>query len=121
VDPAHAGATGVSRAPSRLRAPRPRTGKLGYDIESRIPGSDKLRFIEVKGRVSDAVTITVTRNEIQQPSWSFSDGDDHLGVVRRATRDDRSPVGRGQSLRATRGEPDGRHTHRAVTGQGENT
>ncbi|MBI2800240.1 MAG: DUF3883 domain-containing protein [Gammaproteobacteria bacterium] len=38
--------------------------KLGYDIESRIPGSGKLRFVEVKGRVSSAPTITVTRNEI---------------------------------------------------------
>ena len=26
--------------------------KLGYDIESRIPGTGKLRFIEVKGRIS---------------------------------------------------------------------
>ncbi len=38
--------------------------KLGYDIESRVPGSGHLRFIEVKGRVSGAATITVTRNEI---------------------------------------------------------
>ncbi len=38
--------------------------KLGYDIESRIPGSGKLRFVEVKGRVAGAPTITVTRNEI---------------------------------------------------------
>ncbi|WP_353739891.1 DUF3883 domain-containing protein [Accumulibacter sp.] len=38
--------------------------KLGYDIESRIPGTGKLRFIEVKGRSSGAPTITVTRNEI---------------------------------------------------------
>ncbi len=38
--------------------------KLGYDIESRIPGTGRLRFIEVKGRRSDAETITVTRNEI---------------------------------------------------------
>jgi hypothetical protein len=38
--------------------------KLGYDIESRIPGTGKLRFIEVKGRVAGAPTITVTRNEI---------------------------------------------------------
>jgi SNF2 family DNA or RNA helicase len=38
--------------------------KLGYDIESRIPGTGKLRFIEVKGRVSGAQSITVTRNEI---------------------------------------------------------
>ncbi len=38
--------------------------KLGYDIESHIPGTGRLRFIEVKGRVSGASTITVTRNEI---------------------------------------------------------
>jgi len=38
--------------------------KLGYDIESRVPGTGKLRFIEVKGRVSGAPTITVTKNEI---------------------------------------------------------
>ena len=38
--------------------------KLGYDIESRVPGTGKLRFLEVKGRVSGAATITVTKNEI---------------------------------------------------------
>lgn len=38
--------------------------KLGYDIESRVPGTGKLRFIEVKGRVSTAATVTVTKNEI---------------------------------------------------------
>ena len=38
--------------------------KLGYDIESRIPGTGKLRFIEVKGRVANAETITVTKNEM---------------------------------------------------------
>lgn len=37
--------------------------KLGYDIESL--GSDgRIRFIEVKGRVAGADTVTVTRNEI---------------------------------------------------------
>lgn len=36
----------------------------GYDIESRIPGTGKLRFIEVKGRMVGARTVTVTRNEI---------------------------------------------------------
>jgi SNF2 family DNA or RNA helicase len=40
------------------------TEKVGYDIESRVPGTGKLRFIEVKGRVSRATTITVTKNEI---------------------------------------------------------
>jgi hypothetical protein len=38
--------------------------KLGYDIESHAPGSGQLRFIEVKGRVSGADVITVSRNEI---------------------------------------------------------
>jgi len=38
--------------------------KLGYDIESRVPGTGKLRFVEVKGRVSGAATVTVTKNEI---------------------------------------------------------
>ena len=38
--------------------------KLGYDIESRVPDTGELRFIEVKGRASGAATVTVTRNEI---------------------------------------------------------
>lgn len=38
--------------------------KVGYDIESRVPGTGKLRFIEVKGRISGATTLTVTKNEI---------------------------------------------------------
>ncbi len=38
--------------------------QLGYDIESRDPATGHLRFIEVKGRVADAETITVTKNEI---------------------------------------------------------
>ena len=38
--------------------------KVGYDIESRVPGAGKLRFIEVKGRIKGATVITVTKNEI---------------------------------------------------------
>ncbi len=38
--------------------------KLGYDVESRVPATGRLRFIEVKGRRADAETVTVTRNEI---------------------------------------------------------
>jgi Protein NO VEIN, C-terminal len=38
--------------------------KCGYDIESRVPGTGKLRFIEVKGRVQGSETVTVTKNEI---------------------------------------------------------
>lgn len=38
--------------------------RLGYDIESRDPRTGRLRFIEVKGRVAGADTLTVTKNEI---------------------------------------------------------
>jgi len=64
--------------------------RLGYDIESRVAsGADKgrLRFIEVKGRVSGADTVTVTKNEIltslNKPEdfilalVEFLDGDTH--------------------------------------------
>ena len=55
------------------------TEKLGYDIESRVPGTGKLRFIEVKGRVTGAATITVTKNEIL---YSLNKPDDFiLGIV----------------------------------------
>jgi Domain of unknown function (DUF3883) len=40
------------------------TQKCGYDIESRIPETGRLRFIEVKGRITGAKTVTVTKNEI---------------------------------------------------------
>ena len=38
--------------------------KCGYDIESFVPNTGKLRFIEVKGRIEGAETVTVTKNEI---------------------------------------------------------
>ena len=34
------------------------------DIESSIPGTGLLRFVEVKGRVKGAKTVTITKNEI---------------------------------------------------------
>ena len=53
--------------------------KLGYDIESRVPDTGKLRFIEVKGRASGASTVTVTRNEIL---YSLNKPEDFiLGIV----------------------------------------
>ena len=52
--------------------------KLGYDIESRIPGTGRLRFIEVKGRVSGAAIITVTRNEIL---YSLNKPDDFILAI----------------------------------------
>ena len=38
--------------------------KLGYDIVSHDPAADRLRFIEVKGRVDTADTVMITRQEI---------------------------------------------------------
>ena len=52
--------------------------KLGYDIESSVPGTGKLRFIEVKGRVSGADTITVTKNEIL---YSLNKPDDYILAI----------------------------------------
>ncbi|CAL8981584.1 RNA polymerase-associated protein RapA [Rhodoplanes serenus] len=52
--------------------------KLGYDIESRIPGTGRLRFIEVKGRVSGADTVTVTKNEIL---YSLNKPDDFILAI----------------------------------------
>ena len=54
------------------------TDKLGYDIESRIPGTGKLRFIEVKGRATGAPTITVTKNEIL---YSLNKPDDFILAI----------------------------------------
>ena len=52
--------------------------KLGYDIESAIPGTGKLRFIEVKGRVAGADTVTVTNNEIL---YSLNKPDDFILAI----------------------------------------
>jgi SNF2 family DNA or RNA helicase len=52
--------------------------QLGYDIESRVPGTGQLRFIEVKGRVAGAATITVSKNEIL---YSLNKPDDFILAV----------------------------------------
>lgn len=49
--------------------------RLGYDIESRAPTTGRLRFIEVKGRVAGAETVTVTKNEIL---YSLNKPDDFI-------------------------------------------
>lgn len=61
--------------------------RLGYDIESRIPGTGKLRFIEVKGRVAGADTVTVTRNEIL---YSLNKPEDYILAVVAFGGDDHS-------------------------------
>jgi len=52
--------------------------RLGYDIESREPSTGCLRFLEVKGRVSGASTITVTKNEIL---YSLNKPDDFILAI----------------------------------------
>lgn len=52
--------------------------RLGYDIESKVPGTGKLRFIEVKGRVAAANTVTVTKNEIL---YSLNKPDDFILAI----------------------------------------
>ncbi|MBX3751084.1 MAG: DUF3883 domain-containing protein [Opitutaceae bacterium] len=52
--------------------------KLGYDIESRVADTGKLRFIEVKGRVKGADTITVTKNEVL---YSLNKPDDFILAI----------------------------------------
>ena len=52
--------------------------KLGYDVESRDPKTGRLRFIEVKGRVTEADTITVTKNEIL---FSLNKPDDYILAI----------------------------------------
>ena len=67
--------------------------KLGYDIESRVPGSGRLRFIEVKGRESGATTVTVTRNEIL---YSLNKPEDYILAIVEFADDraaDNDPVG----------------------------
>ena len=72
--------------------------KVGYDIESRDGAGGQLRFIEVKGRVSGAPTITVTKNEIltslNKPDAFIlamveflDDGDHRLHYLRRPFQD----------------------------------
>jgi hypothetical protein len=61
------------------------TEKLGYDIESQIPGTGKLRFVEVKGRMAGAPTITVTKNEIL---YSLNKPDDFILAIVELLPDD---------------------------------
>ena len=75
--------------------------KLGYDIESRVPATGRLRFIEVKGRRSDAETITVTRNEIL---YSLNKPDDFILAIVEFRDDDTHRVR--YVRRPFRSEPD---------------
>jgi len=52
--------------------------KLGYDIESRVPGKGQLGFLEVKGRITGADVVTVSRNEIL---YSLNKPDDFILAI----------------------------------------
>lgn len=52
--------------------------KLGYDIESRMLSTGRLRFVEVKGRASGSETVTVTKNEIL---YSLNKPDDFILAI----------------------------------------
>ncbi|MCD6306204.1 MAG: DUF3883 domain-containing protein [Deltaproteobacteria bacterium] len=60
----------------------------GYDIESAIPASGKLRFIEVKGRLRGAKTVTVTKNEILT---ALNKPDDFILAIVLVPPSDKSP------------------------------
>jgi hypothetical protein len=64
--------------------------KLGYDIESQA-GEGKLRFIEVKGRVEGATTVTVTKQEILT---ALNKPDDFFLAVVEVTFDGDKAVGK---------------------------
>jgi hypothetical protein len=63
--------------------------KCGWDLTSHPPAVDRKqpdpRHIEVKGRVKEAATITVTRNEILQ---SFNQGDKFVLAIVLVNEDD---------------------------------
>ena len=61
------------------------TEKLGYDVESKVPGNGKLRFLEVKARITDADVLTVTRNEIL---YSLNKPEDFILAIVEFFRDD---------------------------------
>ena len=70
-----------------------------------MPGTGKLRFIEVKGRVSTADTVTVTRNEIL---YSLNNPDNFILAIVEFREDDthrvhyvRSPFQRKPDFGAT--------------------
>ena len=50
----------------------------GYDIESRDPKDNRLLFIEVKGKTTDATTVTVSKTQI---FTSFNKPDDFILAI----------------------------------------
>jgi len=75
VDAVLAAETALGREPQEQSHNNP-----GFDVLSRDPSSGRLHFVEVKGRIEGATTVTVTRNEILH---GLNKGDDYvLAIVR---------------------------------------
>ena len=74
--------------------------KCGYDIESRIPGSGRLRFIEVKGRIAGADTVTVTKNEILT---ALNKPDDFILAMVQVPKSEEFSEGDAWKVKASRG------------------
>jgi hypothetical protein len=62
--------------------------KRGYDIESSIPNTGRLRFLEVKGRAAGAKTVTVTKNEILT---AFNKPEDYILAIVQIDGDTATP------------------------------
>ena len=64
---------GLGREPKEMPHDNP-----GYDIESRDPKDNRLLFIEVKGKTTDATTVTVSKTQI---FTSFNKPDDFILAI----------------------------------------
>ena len=64
---------GLGREPKEMPHQNP-----GYDIESREPKDNRLLFIEVKGKTTDATTVTVSKTQI---FTSFNKPDDFILAI----------------------------------------
>ena len=64
---------GLGREPKEMPHENP-----GYDIESRDPKDNRLLFIEVKGKATDATTVTVSKTQI---FTSFNKPDDFILAI----------------------------------------
>ena len=64
---------GLGREPKEMPHENP-----GYDIESRDPKDNRLLFIEVKGKTTDATTVTVSKTQI---FTSFNKPDDFILAI----------------------------------------
>lgn len=64
----------AERALGRIPEEQPH-GNPGFDVKSRDPDTGRLRFIEVKGRIEGASTVTVSKNEIMT---ALNKGDDYV-------------------------------------------